>query len=298
MPSLSEIIKEKTKRLDSIPDNFITDVEKQQKKVLSGIEDLLNELDVKNGEFVLSEENIKVINRIDAELKKVLLNDEYVKSVAKFASEFDKQAKITKELITTGFGEVQGLEASTAYINLVKRSAVASLIGAPLDSQFIIPVKGLLENAVINRSTLKETKDALKEFVLGSEEKDGKLLRYAKQISKDSFSIADRGYTSILSDFIDAEWFLYAGGELDTTRCFCQERVDKYFHYTEVESWGRGENLGKCETNKGEWAGMILGTNEKTIYSYLGGYNCTHSLVPVSEALIPKDLINKFKTKK
>lgn len=296
MPSFEELIKEKSKRLESIPLALQTSVEKQQKAILDEIIILLNELEVKNGEILINKENLKIISLIDTDLKKVFLNDEYVRSVKEFAGEFESQAVLNGKLIKKGFGETLTNVASQSYVTIAKKGAIEALIGSPIDTEFIKPIQGLLENAVVNGASIKDTIQDIKDFVKGTNEKDSKILRYVKQISNDSFAISDRSYTSIVSDYLDAEWFYYAGGEIKTTRCFCAERVGNYFHYLEIESWGNGENLGDCNIGNGQWAGEIQGTNSKTIYSYLGGYNCMHSLMPVSEAIVPESDIERAKS--
>lgn len=296
MPSFEELIKEKSKRLESIPLALQTSVEKQQKAILDEIIILLNELEVKNGEILINKENLKIISLIDTDLKKVFLNDEYVRSVKEFAGEFESQAVLNGKLIKKGFGETLTNVASQSYVTIAKKGAIEALIGSPIDTEFIKPIQGLLENAVVNGASIKDTIQDIRDFVKGTNEKDSKILRYVKQISNDSFAISDRSYTSIVSDYLDAEWFYYAGGEIKTTRCFCAERVGNYFHYLEIESWGNGENLGDCNIGNGQWAGEIQGTNSKTIYSYLGGYNCMHSLMPVSEAIVPESDIERAKS--
>lgn len=293
MPSFEELIKEKSKRLESVPLALQTAFEKQQKAILDEIIALTNELDIKSGQILINKNNLDLIARIDADLKKVFLNDEYLASVKKFASEFDKQAIINNKLIKKGFGEVTDTAVSDAYLTIAKRSAVTSLVGAPIDTEFIRPVQALLENAVINGASVKETIEGIRTFIEGDAKTNSKLSSYVKQITNDAFAISDRSYTSIVSDFLDADWFYYAGGEVQTTRCFCEERVGKYFHYKEIESWGNGENLGQCNTGGGTWAGQIAGTNSKTIYSYLGGWNCMHSILPVSIEIVPQSDIDR-----
>lgn len=281
---LEQLIKEKSNRLNDIPLELQNTVIKQQKQVLDEILSLLNDLDVKNGQIVISKENLRTIERISDDLKKVFLNDEYLKSVKEFAKEFDKQALLNNKVIDSGLGEIASPIASEAYIQTAKKGAVTALVNT---SEFITPIQTILENAVVNGASLKDTIDSIRTFATGNDQVDSKVLSYVKQISNDSFAIADRSYTSIISEYLDNDWYYYAGGEKQTTRCFCEERVGNYYHYKEIEAWGKGENLGQCNIGGGKWAGQIAGTNESTIYSYLGGYNCMHSLIPVSESIVP-----------
>lgn len=288
MPTFKELLTEKNNRLLSVPETLQTVVEKQQSSVLNGILSKLSKLSTVDGQFKISASNIRIISDISEDLKKVFLNTDYLDAVKEFAKEFEVQASLNDSLIKSAFGETPNPVASEIYIQTAKRNAVEALIGSPVDTTFIKPIQGLLENAVINGSSLSDTMDAIKTFVEGGGGLEGKILKYSKQITNDAFAIADRSYTSILSDALDNDWFYFSGTEVDKTRCFCKERVGNYYHYLEIESWGRGENLGDCNIGDGLWAGEIAGTNESTIYSYLGGYNCNHSLIPVSEAVVPE----------
>lgn len=295
MASFEKLLEEKSKRLESIPLELQDVVIKQQKQVVDEINALISELDIKDGQIVISKANIQTIAKISDDLKKIFLNDDYLKAVKEFSKEFDKQALLNNSIIKSGLGEVSTPVASTAYIETAKRGAVTALIGSPIDTEFIKPIQDILETAVVNGSSLKDLRDNIRTFAEGNDQVDSKILRYVKQISNDSFAISDRSYTSIVSDFLDNEWFYYAGGEIKTTRCFCEERVGKYFHYKEIESWGNGDNLGDCNIGGGKWAGQIAGTNSTTIYSYLGGYNCMHSLMPVSDVIVPDSDIERAK---
>lgn len=296
MPSFEELIKQKSKRLNDIPLALQTAFEKQQSGILDEVLMLLNDLDVKNGEILINKANLSIISKIDSDLKNVFLNEDYLKSVKQFASEFDKQALINNSLIKKGFGEITTTAASESYISLAKRGAVESLIGAPIDTEFIKPIQGILENSVVNGASLKDTLKDVRTFIEGDPTTNSKLSSYVKQVTNDSFAISDRSYTSIVSEALEAEWFYYAGGEVEATRCFCLNRVGNYYHYLEIESWGNGENLGECNIGGGEWAGEISGTNSKTIYSYLGGWNCLHSLMPVSEFSVPESDLERARS--
>lgn len=288
MPTFEDLLKEKNDRLEQIPINLQTVVEKQQKRVLSDVLGQLDKLTKINGQIKINSENLRAISAISDELKSIFINDDYLKAVKEFSKEFDVQATLNDKIIEKGFGKIDTPIASKTYLDIAKKNAIDALVGSPADANFITPVQSILENAVINGASINDTIDNLRNFVEGDPEVDSKILRYAKQITNDSFAIADRSYTSIVSDSLGNDWFYYAGSEVNHTRCFCKERVGNYFHYKEIEAFGNGENLGICNIGNGAWSGEIPGTNSATIYSFLGGYNCLHSLIPVSEVVVPE----------
>lgn len=84
---------------------------------------------------------------------------------------------------------------------------------------------------------------------------------------------------------IGFEWYVLRGGLIDSTRDFCRERNDKYFHYKEI-----------MDLANEDWEGKHPRTTEKTIFKYAGGYcnagdidqTCHHTFMPTSIALVPK----------
>ena len=293
--SFESLLKEKSKRLEDIPLALQTTLEKEQSRVLKEVLKDLSTLDTKDGIIEINNNNLRKVTEISDKLKSILISEDYTKAVKEFASEFSAQATLNNKIIKAGFGDIENPLASKAYLDLAKKSAVQSLIGSAVDEQFSKPITSILESAVVNGASFGETIDALTTAIKGNGKTDSKFLNYARQITNDSFAVADRSFTSIISDALDAEWFYYSGTEIDTTRCFCENRVGKYFYYKEIESWGDGKNLGDCNTGGGSWAGQMKGTNSATIYSYLGGYNCMHSLMPVSDVIVPDSDIERAK---
>ncbi len=287
MPSFEDLIKQKSKRLEDIPLELQTLAEKQQGKILNEIIAKLDKLEKVNGQIKISSKNLRAIADISDDLKSIFVNKDYLKAVSEFAKEFDVQAGVNDNLIKKGFGAVETPLASKSYLDIAKRNAVDALAGEPYVNISVKPIQSILENAVVNGANINDTIDSLRLFIEGDEGTASQILKYTKQITNDSFAIADRSYTSIVSEELDNDWFYFSGTVVKNTRCFCEQRVGNYYHYKEIESWGRGENLGTCDTGDGTWGGEIDGTNESTIYSYLGGYNCLHSLIPVSEAIVP-----------
>lgn len=296
MSEFDKLLKEKIKRLEEIPLTMQSAVLKQQSKMLKQIQEQIAGLDIVDGVIQITEDNINKISVISDELKTVFLSKEYTNAVKEFATQFSTQAVLNNKLIEAGFGAIESSIAAKAYINIAKKTAIESLVGAPIDKEFIKPIQSLLTDAVVNGASYSDTMSSIGEFISGG--KNGsKLERYAAQITSDSFAMADASYTSIVSDFLGADWYLYSGTEMGTTRCFCAERVGNFYHYKEYQDWGNGKDLGKCDLGNGTWDGEIDGTNSATIFTNRGGWNCQHFFMPVSEAIVSKADIARVKAK-
>ena len=68
----------------------------------------------------------------------------------------------------------------------------------------------------------------------------------------------------------------------DAPRDFCDERVARFYHIDEVAAW-----------SSLIWDGKIAGTTDKTIFIFLGGYNCRHKLVYVKTSQVPDDVLRR-----
>jgi hypothetical protein len=104
-------------------------------------------------------------------------------------------------------------------------------------------------------------------------------------------AIADRSYAAAVNEELGIEYFQYLGGEIPTTRPFCEHREGQIFHRKEIEAWGNGDNsAGINDIVDGTWSGRIDGTDSRSIFTFVGGWNCRHYLVPVIVNRVPANV--------
>jgi hypothetical protein len=294
--TLQQIFSERLKRLKSIPDKFISDTQKAEKEIISGILDAINQLEVKGGLIVKSKRNLTAIAQIAADIKSVVLKSDYIKAVKEFIGEFDTQAELTDKYFNK---LIAGAPAATAYVDAVlelsKKQTVKYLLEAPMDSAFITPIEDLLTTNIQAGASFTQTIKDIRDFIEDSGKEGGKLAQYSKQIAYDSFAVSDRTYLNQRAiDLNFDEWWLYDGVDLPTSRPFCLARKGKYYHKKEIESFVT--KSGSIESNplpRGEWAGMIPGTNKQTIFDLAGGFQCHDVISPVSIKSVPMDVIQR-----
>jgi hypothetical protein len=288
--TIAQIIKQKLDRLDSVPDDFINSLSGAEKEFFFALVKLLSQLDVKDGLILQTDKNFRILADVSAKMKDVLLDTDYTKSVDKFIKQFDTQAILNNTYFGKAFQDSVIPDVAKKILDIKKETTVNLLLGDNLDSEFINAVKSQVEIAITSKASLSETIDALQTLVTGNSEVDGKLSQYTKQIAYDAFAISDRAYTKAVSDSLGAEFFKYSGGTIKTSRAFCIERHNKFYHKKEIEAWGSGQKTDglALPDSDGNWAGEIPGTNAQTIFSSAGGYNCRHSILPVSIFVVPK----------
>lgn len=284
MPSLEELIQQKLSRLESIPENFVNNVSKEQANIYKAILVKLDSLERKKGVIKVTKKNIKVASEISTDLTKTLSSGEYKTFVKEFIGEFDQQANINSKILKQEVSDVFISDKTELILNNYKAIATEILISSSvLTNVLSAPIKTEIEKAVLNGLSISELTENIRSITMGTPEQLGRLERYANQIAYDAVATSDRAYTKSISEDNGIEFYRYAGGLIRDTRTFCEPKNNKYWHINEIEDWGNIE----------KWDGRIKGTNSSNIFTNLGGHNCRHSLVPVSLSRVPKDVLQR-----
>lgn len=285
MPTLNELLVTKLNRLDSIPKKFLTDVEKAQYQILDDILAQLGKLSIDSKGFIkMTRANLEIADKINQQLSEVFLRSDYIEAVTDFATSFDIQKKLTDKYFNKAFPDFAESDFANGVFQAVKQNAVESLAQSTVTTKFLEPLKQQIDQIVTSGMSFKDAVANIREYAIGEGENVGKLLQYSKQIAYDSIAKADRAYTNAIAEDLGSEWFYYAGGLLPTSRKFCIERDNQYYHYLEVESWASKD-----------WQGKMENTTAQNIYENLGGYNCNHALIPVSIDQVPQNVIVRNK---
>lgn len=286
MPTLNEIINEKLARLESVPDTLENAVVKVQRQLYRQLLDEVNRLTITSGNIDRTTENIAKIEQIITQIEANALSGDYVQAITKYAKEYNTQKSLNNKVI----GDVTPNEFHTKIVSEAQKAAVESLTGEQVAGQVLSPLRDILLQNVTTGGKLSELVKELRYFAEGTEQFDGKLLKYVKSIARDAFATADRAYTEAVTSDYGFKYYKYKGGLIKDSRCFCTERVNGVFHIEEIREWGANPDLWNCGTKKIKGGGRRQGTNTSTIFSYLGGYNCIHSLIPVSTVDVPADV--------
>lgn len=288
MASLNDIVKEKIKLFDSTPDKMATATQKVQLKIWKELLPVINDLEVdKTGNIIQSENNVARIGIIADKLNEVLGGKEYQNVIKIFLNSIDEGVVLSNEVAKKFEAGFEPTAAQTKLLQLSKTNAIDTFIGSGLKNNITQPFVEQLVTNISARAPLSQTIKALEGVILGTDSTEGNLLRHVKTYSLTAQAVADRSYSSAINETIGAVYFEYLGGEIPTTRPFCQHREGEVFHKGEIEQWGRGINSGGIDDiEDGTWAGRIDGTDSKSIFTFVGGWNCRHYLVPVESNLV------------
>jgi hypothetical protein len=214
---------------------------------------------------------LEKIDQIDDFIDKVLKEEGYLDYIRSFKSDFNSAVKETLK----AFGET-----SSAGLKALEDASLKNFyrnMQTVIDTEIKQKIRDsiLLYNNEGNLATFRQTITSL----ISTEKLNINIISKAQ----DLVTIFKRTSTITLANEKGVEYFRYAGGTIDSIRCFCEKRVGNIYSKKEIQSWA---------TEK--WQGKIPSTNKVNIFSYLGGFNCLHTLQIVSEKRALAEGVNKY----
>ncbi len=287
-----EIIKELLDTIDSSIEKITDKADAQQKSILKEVELLIKDLSLdENGNIKSTLGNLKLINKINIKLEKVILTPEYKKSVADFAKSFGEVEDLQNRYYRDVFNEFEVPKTSEELKKIAVETTIKDLTEAGLDTNVSSAISDLISSNIKGKQSYDSLRTQLKDFILGTKEKNGRLLSYVNQITSDSLNTYSAEYDKIITDVIQPQWFKYVGSIILDTRPFCQAVVDKkWVHKSELGALSRGEVDGKKVSTQG----FKPNTDKENILINRGGWNCRHKFVAVSEEIVPEKIKAKF----
>lgn len=167
----------------------------------------------------------------------------------------------------------------------VIRDISANLLNEGLMVNVRQPLHNILSQNVNSGGSFAGFTEQVRNFIRGNGSVDGRLLRYTRTYVADTLFGYARTWQEAVTTDLALEFYLYAGGLTAKgkgsggSRDFCVERTGHYFHRKEIESWAEQS-----------WAGKNPATTKSSIFTLAGGYNCKHSMIPVSDLVVPEEV--------
>jgi hypothetical protein len=111
----------------------------------------------------------------------------------------------------------------------------------------------------------------MKSLLVGDERTNGALTRYLNTNLLDTYQVHDRSAGKVFAAKIGLRAFIYAGGKIRDSRCFCSQNNGKVFTSDEADAWANELNA-ECgpiwnESVDGKYVGI----------ERMGGYGCRHT---------------------
>ena len=240
------------------------------------------------GNILPTPENMRLlIDGINAAVSKTFSSPTYVSALREYIAAFDEAAKINENYFSAALDAFNSFDPrfvaqkQASIVQVTQRFA-----GGPAQSRIAEALSTVLQTSVTSGGSYEQLTDVLRAAVTGANGEMGILEKHIKTAAHDAIMEFNRSYTASVAGAYNLVFYLYDGGRQQTSRDFCLKREGKYFHKKEIESWA-SQN----------WAGKNPATTSTTIFTYCGGYNCNHRLIPVDAAVVPDEFVARAKSK-
>lgn len=283
--------------LDQSEDSFTDSVPSLQRKIFARVQVLLKELDLRKNNVKATSANLRKINRIKREIESIILSDEYLKDVDKFAKSFDAAT----DLQTAYFTTLKSDFTQPKFINTLReisvQNTVEALTGSGIRADVVDKAGDIIRTNVADGNTFTNLNEELRVFLTKTEESVGALQRHTSQIATDALNTYAREYSQVVSESLDSQWFLYVGSLVKESRDFCIALVKKkWLHKSEFSQITKGnidvDNDG--DTEKVSLQGVKPQTNASNFQTFAGGFNCNHVVAPINEEFVPQKIRKNF----
>lgn len=241
-----------------------------------------------NGTIRATAANIQQVNAILDRVRATLFDDQYLNAVAEYLEGMTAvSAEVTGTLASLGADP----ELMEALSKRAKQAAANALLSPASFRDLLSSVSSQLINGIATAAEVAAVSEGIAEAV------DTSGIDRAVKSQIDSAPAAmQRAQTAAASEQAGIVFYRFQGRPIKTTRPWCLAREGKVWHVEEIREWGRQAAEGRG------WDGMIDGTNEQTIFTYLGGWYgdraaCRHVLVPVLPSRVPAEDMARMRAK-
>lgn len=259
-----------------------------QKRLYSDFLSLVNQLELDSGGYVKqTAANRSILNRAEVTFNNSISTSGYQDAINRALGTINKLDAVNIayfESIDSAF------KLNRQFLTSLQNSTISTLenliLNDGLNSQIRTPLLQILNQNVNSGGSYAGMVKQVQDYIIGGDN-EGKLLRYSKQIVRDSLFQYSRAYQEAVTNDLGLDWYMYEGGLMQTSRPFCIERAGHFYHRKEIESWASLQ-----------WAGKIAETTESSIFVFVGGHQCAHSLIPVHVSIVPKEDLERYEQEK
>lgn len=289
--------------IDSAIEQFQGNIPVVQRKIFDEIILLSKDLAIRNGRILNNIENFNVLSKIRQKIESIIINKSYKSNVSRYIKAFNEVSNFQNSYFEKSFNKKLGNKELLREIRYQSiNSTLDYLTEAGINTNIISKVEDIIRQNIASGGNFSNYTEQLRNYIVSDKNGIGALERYTKQITTDALNQYSRQYMNTITNDLYAEWYMYVGSLKETSRPFCEFlNKKKYIHKSELKTIITnnidGVNICSedipCNPKTKLPQGMIPGTNEFTILTYAGGYECGHKFVPVHELAVPIAIRNK-----
>jgi len=276
MPSEKEL--KVIRKIQDLQTSMEAGMDKALPKVFSELSNKV--IDITNQLSLDPKDRVKTLRemiKLKQEIADTIVNNPtYQNEVAKITDGFNELADLSNEyiglILDSPFVPKKALYEALLAANI--DVTTSNLLGAGIRDNFGNAITEVLKANVSGVGSRTELQKTLAKFIKGTPEELPFLQRYIKQATNDAVMGFNREYIQTISDDLGFNYYRYQGTVIEDSRPFCKARTGRVYTKEEVQKWA----------SLGNWDGRMAGTNSVTIFTNAGGYNCRHTIFPITDA--------------
>jgi hypothetical protein len=258
--------------------DLLKTIPKTEQKLYDSILGLLDEFDQTKGRFdPLSDDYATLTGRVEEIVVDAVNKSGYKTATKDFLKEFDKIEALNRQM----HKDINKIDINnlSKYFKQAKEGTITTAIdlfegAGVLNNQVIVLRKTLTDNIFLGNS-IAQTRQALKEQILGNEERLGYLERNVTQIARDTVYGYNGLINGIVQEKYEMKYLRYVGSLVTDSRVQCRKWVNNKNGIMKMEDL----------PDQIAWAlrsgqGMVPITNSTNFFIYRGGPNCRHDAIP------------------
>lgn len=267
-------------------DDLLKRVPGIEKTILDDLFKQLDAQDLSGGKFtsVLTADDLLKFEDI---INKSLIKSGYNKSAEVFIQDLAKLSANSLLMLDGSGYSAQKLPLSKIEKKW-RNQTKTSLIDSGIREDFKRPILQILDDAISYGDSIDAAKKKLTEFVASGKDKSGKLKSYLTQTARDSISQLQGQQMSSVAREVGVVGIRYVGGLLNDSRGQCYRWVTELNGFIPIEklkdeiALAYKNQKAKKELPQGhKWGGMMDNTTPENFIIKKGGFNCTHTAIPV-----------------
>lgn len=262
---------------DSV-NNVLASLKSTNEKVFYEFDELVSSLEkTPAGQIKASTSNLRKVSTFENKFSTFFAKTDYYSSVGSFISNYSDNSK----LINAYFSSFPGFDPKNkvygSILNYNVEYTVDTLLESGINEYFKKPLINSLRQSIVEGVSKTDVLKSLRAEIMGTIDRKPRLERYVKQVATDAVNQFNGNYIGSISNDLGLSHYFYKGTKIEETRPFCIHLTGKFMKESQLREYVNNESKGKG------WAGMIPGTNFGNIITRRGGYNCRHTIIPVSK---------------
>src|SRR6478736_1442759 len=122
-----DFLDEKSDRLESVPGKFVESIQGLETKIVREIEQMVSTLETVEGQIILSDKNLLIIDTINKRIKDVIFDAQYEKDLTKFIGEYQTQAELNNSYFRALDVEFEPISMYQNVLRNSQRNAISLL---------------------------------------------------------------------------------------------------------------------------------------------------------------------------